>query len=99
MSVFKHASMLICVPIMLFGRIWSIIYQKLSLLLQLFAVGFQMWHLELITALVILISSFRYVLLKTLPNFAESSEAANQQVGSVLCFMPVSLLGLLLVSL
>ncbi|XP_031389288.1 uncharacterized protein LOC116201943 isoform X2 [Punica granatum] len=42
--------------------------------------GFEMWHLELITGLVILISSSRYLLLKTWPDFAESSEAANQQV-------------------
>ncbi|XP_062149844.1 uncharacterized protein LOC133858395 [Alnus glutinosa] len=42
--------------------------------------GFEMWHLELITGLVILISSCRYLLLKTWPDFAESSEAANQQV-------------------
>uniref|UniRef100_A0A5B7BB38 CAAX prenyl protease 2/Lysostaphin resistance protein A-like domain-containing protein n=1 Tax=Davidia involucrata TaxID=16924 RepID=A0A5B7BB38_DAVIN len=42
--------------------------------------GFEMWHLQLITGLVILISSCRYLLLKTWPDFAESSEAANQQV-------------------
>lgn len=42
--------------------------------------GFEMWHLELITGLVILISSCRYLLLKTWLEFAESSEAANQQV-------------------
>ncbi|KAL5552701.1 hypothetical protein UlMin_040102 [Ulmus minor] len=41
---------------------------------------FEMWHLELITGLVVLISSSRYLLLKTWPDFAESSEAANQQV-------------------
>nr|XP_015894485.2 uncharacterized protein LOC107428466 isoform X3 [Ziziphus jujuba var. spinosa] len=41
---------------------------------------FEMWHLELITGLVLLISSCRYLLLKTWPDFAESSEAANQQV-------------------
>lgn len=44
------------------------------------AVGFEMWHLELITGLVVLISSSRYLLLKTWPDFAESSEAANKQV-------------------
>jgi len=44
------------------------------------AVGFELWHLELITGLVVLISSCRYLLLKTWPNFAESSEAANKQV-------------------
>ncbi|KAM3706153.1 hypothetical protein ACJW31_03G131900 [Castanea mollissima] len=42
--------------------------------------GFEMWHLELITGIVVLISSSRYLLLKTWPDFAESSEAANQQV-------------------
>ncbi|XP_011029600.1 PREDICTED: uncharacterized protein LOC105129308 [Populus euphratica] len=42
--------------------------------------GIEMWHLELITGLVILISSCRYSLLKTWPDFAESTEAANQQV-------------------
>ncbi|KAA8533250.1 hypothetical protein F0562_033217 [Nyssa sinensis] len=40
----------------------------------------EMWHLQLITGLVILISSCRYLLLKTWPDFAESSAAANQQV-------------------
>ncbi|PON42342.1 CAAX amino terminal protease [Parasponia andersonii] len=41
---------------------------------------FEMWHLELITGLVVVISSSRYLMLKTWPDFAESSEAANQQV-------------------
>ncbi|PON91426.1 CAAX amino terminal protease [Trema orientale] len=41
---------------------------------------FEMWHIELITGLVVVISSCRYLLLKTWPDFAESSEAANQQV-------------------
>ncbi|KAF3431133.1 hypothetical protein FNV43_RR25863 [Rhamnella rubrinervis] len=45
---------------------------------------FEMWHLELITGLVVMISSCRYLLLKTWPEFAESSEAANQQVLSSL---------------
>ncbi|XP_055810431.1 uncharacterized protein LOC129880425 [Solanum dulcamara] len=45
---------------------------------------FQMWHLELITGLVILVSSCRYLLLKIWPDFAESSEAANSQVLSSL---------------
>ncbi|XP_043703372.1 uncharacterized protein LOC122653567 [Telopea speciosissima] len=45
---------------------------------------FELWHLELITGLVALISSCRYLLLKTWPDFAESSEAANQQVLSSL---------------
>lgn len=44
------------------------------------AVGFEMWHLELILGLVLLISSSRYLLLKTWPDFSQSSEAANQQV-------------------
>ncbi|KAK7318693.1 hypothetical protein RJT34_03399 [Clitoria ternatea] len=46
--------------------------------------GFEMWHLELITGLVVLISSCRCLLLKTWTDFAESSEAANQQVLSSL---------------
>ncbi|PRQ40064.1 putative CAAX amino terminal protease [Rosa chinensis] len=41
---------------------------------------FEVWHLQLIAGLVILISSSRYILLKTWPEFAESSNAANQQV-------------------
>ncbi|KAM5568055.1 hypothetical protein ABKV19_015895 [Rosa sericea] len=41
---------------------------------------FEMWHVQLIAGLVILISSSRYILLKTWPEFAESSKAANQQV-------------------
>ncbi|XP_070671177.1 uncharacterized protein [Malus domestica] len=40
---------------------------------------FEVWHLQLISGLVILISLSRYLLLKTWPDFAESSEAANQQ--------------------
>ncbi|GAA0155326.1 metalloprotease [Lithospermum erythrorhizon] len=43
-------------------------------------VGFEIWHVGLITALVILVSSLRYLLLITWPEFAESSEAANRQV-------------------
>lgn len=54
-------------------------------------VGFEMWHLELIIGLVILVSSCRYLLLKTWPDFAESSEAANRQVVAVLLsFIPMS---------
>ena len=56
---------------------------------SLCTVGFEMWHLELITGIVVLISSSRYLLLKTWPDFAESSEAANQQV-AVLIFLTVS---------
>ncbi|KAK6930902.1 hypothetical protein RJ641_002695 [Dillenia turbinata] len=43
-------------------------------------VGFEIWHVELIIGLVLLISSSRYLLLKAWPDFAESSEAANVQV-------------------
>ncbi|KAE8653745.1 Leucine-rich repeat-containing protein [Hibiscus syriacus] len=46
--------------------------------------GFEMWHLEFITGLVVLISSCRYILLKTWPSFSESSETANKQVLSSL---------------
>ncbi|XP_071724908.1 uncharacterized protein [Rutidosis leptorrhynchoides] len=46
--------------------------------------GFETWHLGLITGLVILISSSRYMLLKMWPEFSESSEAANRQVLSSL---------------
>ncbi|CAH9117356.1 unnamed protein product [Cuscuta europaea] len=45
-----------------------------------FSWDFQVWHLELIMGLVVLVSSGRYLLLKTCPDFAESSEAANRQV-------------------
>ncbi|XP_050117534.1 uncharacterized protein LOC126595199 [Malus sylvestris] len=38
-------------------------------------IDFEVWHLELISGLVILISLSRYLLLKTWPDFAESSEA------------------------
>ncbi|XP_022131410.1 uncharacterized protein LOC111004632 isoform X2 [Momordica charantia] len=42
--------------------------------------SFEMRQLQLITGLVVLISSSRYILLKIWPDFAESSEAANRQV-------------------
>uniref|UniRef100_A0A7N0UVN7 CAAX prenyl protease 2/Lysostaphin resistance protein A-like domain-containing protein n=1 Tax=Kalanchoe fedtschenkoi TaxID=63787 RepID=A0A7N0UVN7_KALFE len=42
--------------------------------------SFEMWHLEVIAGLVVLVSSCRYLLLKSWPEFAESSQAANQQV-------------------
>ncbi|KAL0385423.1 UNVERIFIED_CONTAM: hypothetical protein Sradi_2936600 [Sesamum radiatum] len=42
--------------------------------------SFELWHLELIAGSVILVSSSRFLLLKTWPDFAESSQAANQQV-------------------
>ncbi|MBA0837806.1 hypothetical protein Goarm_009927, partial [Gossypium armourianum] len=41
--------------------------------------GFELWYLELITGLVLLISSCRYILLKTWRYFAESSDTANKQ--------------------
>lgn len=41
---------------------------------------FEASHLQLIVGLVILVSSCRYLLLMVWPDFAESSEAANQQV-------------------
>lgn len=43
-------------------------------------ITFKLWHLELILGLVAVISSCRYLLLKSWPDFAESSEAANRQV-------------------
>ncbi|KAK2972197.1 hypothetical protein RJ640_030742, partial [Escallonia rubra] len=48
------------------------------------AFSFEMWHLELIIGLMVLISSCRFLLLKTWRDFAESSEVANQQVLSSL---------------
>uniref|UniRef100_A0A453SAQ9 Uncharacterized protein n=1 Tax=Aegilops tauschii subsp. strangulata TaxID=200361 RepID=A0A453SAQ9_AEGTS len=42
--------------------------------------NFETWHLELVAGLVILISSTRYILLQTWPDFRDSSEAANTQV-------------------
>ncbi|KAL8249947.1 hypothetical protein R6Q59_006815 [Mikania micrantha] len=42
--------------------------------------NFEIWHLQLIAGLVILISVSRLLLLKTWSDFAESSEASNQQV-------------------
>ncbi|XP_022855070.1 uncharacterized protein LOC111376345 isoform X4 [Olea europaea var. sylvestris] len=42
--------------------------------------SFELSHLLLITELVILVSSCRYLLLKTWTDFAKSSEAANRQV-------------------
>lgn len=52
----------------------------LSLLYSILAVSFEMEQLQLITGLVVLISSSRYILLKIWPDFAKSSEAANRQV-------------------
>eukprot|EP00257_Ricinus_communis_P014480 XP_015572160.1 uncharacterized protein LOC8285438 isoform X1 [Ricinus communis] len=43
-------------------------------------IGTETWHFELVIGLVVLISSSRYLLLMTWPDFAESTEAANQQV-------------------
>ncbi|KAI3720380.1 hypothetical protein L6452_21296 [Arctium lappa] len=42
--------------------------------------NFEMWNLQLVAGLVIIISSSRFLLLKTWSDFAESSEASNQQV-------------------
>ncbi|KAE8772596.1 hypothetical protein D1007_55361 [Hordeum vulgare] len=42
--------------------------------------NFETWHLELVAGLVILISSTRYILLQTWPDFRDSSEAANTQI-------------------
>ncbi|KAL0737561.1 hypothetical protein Bca4012_013771 [Brassica carinata] len=42
--------------------------------------GFETWHLGLIAGTVVLISSSRFLLLKSWPDFADSSEAANQQI-------------------
>ncbi|KAL2519645.1 CAAX amino terminal protease family protein [Abeliophyllum distichum] len=42
--------------------------------------NFELSHLVLIMELVILVSSCRYLLLKTWPDFSKSSEAANRQV-------------------
>lgn len=47
---------------------------------ELVSFNFEIWHIELISGLVLLISSSRYLLLKTWPDFAESSKAANRQV-------------------
>ncbi|KAH6807266.1 CAAX amino terminal protease family protein [Perilla frutescens var. frutescens] len=42
--------------------------------------NFESWHLGLIMGSVIVVSSCRFLLLKIWPDFAESSQAANQQV-------------------
>ncbi|KAK9074628.1 hypothetical protein SSX86_007226 [Deinandra increscens subsp. villosa] len=42
--------------------------------------GFEIWHLQLIAGLVVLISCSRILLLNTWSDFAESSEASNRQV-------------------
>lgn len=42
--------------------------------------NFETWHLELIAGLVIIISSSRYILLQTWPDFRYSSETANRQI-------------------
>ncbi|CAH2045429.1 unnamed protein product [Thlaspi arvense] len=42
--------------------------------------GFETWHLGLIAGIVVFISSSRFLLLKSWPDFAESSETANQQI-------------------
>ncbi|XP_010514245.2 PREDICTED: uncharacterized protein LOC104790237 [Camelina sativa] len=42
--------------------------------------GFETWHLGLIAGIVVFISSSRSLLLKSWPDFADSSEAANRQI-------------------
>ncbi|XP_073130801.1 uncharacterized protein [Henckelia pumila] len=42
--------------------------------------GFELWHLELVVGSVLLVSSTRFLLLKIWPDFAKSSETANQLV-------------------
>ncbi|KFK33549.1 hypothetical protein AALP_AA5G028100 [Arabis alpina] len=42
--------------------------------------GFETWHLGLIAGIVVLISSSRFLLLKSWPDFADSSETANRQI-------------------
>ncbi|PKA66096.1 hypothetical protein AXF42_Ash018385 [Apostasia shenzhenica] len=42
--------------------------------------GLEIWHIQLVFSIVVLVSSCRYMLLKIWPEFAESSEAANQKV-------------------
>ncbi|RID60118.1 hypothetical protein BRARA_F03297 [Brassica rapa] len=42
--------------------------------------GFETWHLGLVAGTVVLISSSRFLLLKSWQDFADSSEAANQQI-------------------
>ncbi|CAM8953495.1 unnamed protein product [Rhodiola kirilowii] len=42
--------------------------------------SFEIWHMQLIAGLVVLVSSCRYLLLKLWPEFEESSQAANQQI-------------------
>lgn len=54
--------------------------ESVNIIESLYAVGFETWHLGLIAGIVVLISSSRFLLLKSWPDFADSSEAANQQV-------------------
>ncbi|CAM8947627.1 unnamed protein product [Rhodiola kirilowii] len=42
--------------------------------------SFEIWHMQLIAGLVVLVSSCRYLLLNLWPEFEESSQAANQQI-------------------
>uniref|UniRef100_A0A0D9WEQ5 CAAX prenyl protease 2/Lysostaphin resistance protein A-like domain-containing protein n=1 Tax=Leersia perrieri TaxID=77586 RepID=A0A0D9WEQ5_9ORYZ len=42
--------------------------------------NFEIWHLELVAGLVIVVSSSRYILLQTWSDFRNSSEAANRQI-------------------
>lgn len=71
----------------------EIFYRVLSTFQQLpqnpafCAVSFESWHLGLIMGSVILVSSCRFLLLMIWPDFAESSEAANQQVYALICHL------------
>lgn len=49
--------------------------------------SFETWHLELVAGLVIVISSTRYILLQTWPDFRDSSESANRQVCRFQCIL------------
>ncbi|XP_023637848.1 uncharacterized protein LOC17885549 isoform X2 [Capsella rubella] len=42
--------------------------------------GFETWHLGLVAGIVVFLSSSRFLLLKSWPDFADSSEAANRQI-------------------
>ncbi|KAH0450941.1 hypothetical protein IEQ34_021633 [Dendrobium chrysotoxum] len=59
---------------------WSILDTSAELIICYTSVGLEMQDVPLTIGTVALISSCRYILLKTWPEFSESSEAANQQV-------------------
>ncbi|XP_073033099.1 uncharacterized protein, partial [Primulina eburnea] len=46
----------------------------------LWTIGFELWHLEFVVGSILLVSSARFLLLKIWPDFAKSSETANQLV-------------------